>query len=188
MAALVLARNPDLRWHEVKDVLRRSCDRIDLQDGQWSAEGHSPRYGHGRLNAETAARLAVPQPADRLVISRSFSEPVSDFQTATVTLDVGEARTIAGLQVSVDVRHTAVGDLVVSVVPPPAAGAQPVTLHDRGGGLGDDLRRTYGAVEVPALDDLLGKSAQGLWTLEVRDQARRDVGSIMAFGLEIELA
>ena len=188
VAALVLARNPDLRWHEVKDVLRRSCDRIDLQDGQWSAEGHSPRYGHGRLNAETVARLAVPQPADRLVISRSFSEPVSDFQTATVTLDVGEARAIAGIHVTVDVRHTAVGDLVVSVVPPQAAGAQPVTLHDRGGGLGDDLRRTYGAVEVPALDDLKGKSAQGVWTLEVRDQARRDVGSIMAFGLEIELA
>ena len=188
VAALVLARNPALRWHEVKDVLRRSCDRIDLSDGQWSADGHSPKYGHGRLNAEAAVLLAVPAPADRLVISRSFSEPVSDFVTSTVTLEVTEARAIAALQVSVDVRHTAVGDLVVSVVPPPAAGAQPVTLHDRTGGLGDDLRRTYDAVQVPALDDLKGRSAQGVWTLEVRDQARRDVGSILAFGLEIELA
>jgi subtilisin-like proprotein convertase family protein len=133
-------------------------------------------------------QLAVPQPADRLVVLRSFSEPVSDFQTATVSLEVGEARTIADLQVQVDVRHTAVGDLVVSVVPPPAAGAQPVTLHDRTGGLGDDLRHTYDAVEVPELGDLKGKSAQGLWTLEVRDQAHRDAGSIMAFGLEFELA
>ena len=184
----MLARNPALRWHEVKDVLRRSCDRIDLQDGQWSAEGHSPRYGYGRLNADTAVQLAVPQPADRLVISRSFSEPVADFVTSTVILEVNEPRPIAALQVSVDVHHTAVGDLVVSVVPPAAAGAQPVTLHNRTGGLGDNLRRTYDAVEVPALDDLKGRGAQGVWTLEVRDEARRDVGSIMALGLEIELA
>lgn len=42
-------------------MLRRSCDQIDLQDGQWSPDGHSPKYGHGRLNAETAVRLATPQ-------------------------------------------------------------------------------------------------------------------------------
>ena len=188
MAALVLAGNPALRWQEVKDVLRRSCDRIDLQDGQWSAEGHSPWYGYGRLNAETAVQLAVPQPADRLVISRTFSEPVSDLQTATVTLDVGEARAIAGLQVErghPPHLHRRPGG---QRGPAPGGRRPPVTLHNRGGGLGDDLRRTYDAVEVPALDDLLGKSAQGLWTLEVRDQARRDMGSIMAFGLEIELA
>ncbi|HYN18038.1 MAG TPA: proprotein convertase P-domain-containing protein, partial [Actinomycetes bacterium] len=126
--------------------------------------------------------------ADRLVVLRSCSEPVADFRTSTVTLDVGEARTIAALRVEVDVRHTAVGDLVVSVVPPQAAGAGKVTLHDRTGGLADDLRRTYDAVEVPALGALEGKSAQGLWTLEVRDEASRDAGSIMAFGVEIEFA
>ena len=61
MTALVLARNPELSRDEVKDVLRRSCDQIDLEEGQWSPDGHSPKYGHGRLNAETAVRLATPQ-------------------------------------------------------------------------------------------------------------------------------
>jgi subtilisin family serine protease len=61
VTALVLARNPELSRDEVKDVLRRSCDQIDLEDGQWSPDGHSPKYGHGRLNAETAVRLATPQ-------------------------------------------------------------------------------------------------------------------------------
>ena len=69
VTALVLAANPDLGWREVKDVLASSCDRIDLEDGQWSAEGHSPKYGHGRLNAEAAVRLAVPEPADPVGIS-----------------------------------------------------------------------------------------------------------------------
>src|SRR5215212_1649473 len=35
VAALVLSRNPTLNRDEVKDVLRRSCERIDPQDGQW---------------------------------------------------------------------------------------------------------------------------------------------------------
>ena len=58
VAALVLAADPDLRWEEVKEILRRSCDRIDATAGEYDEEGHSPRYGFGRVNAEAAVRLA----------------------------------------------------------------------------------------------------------------------------------
>src|SRR5215203_2648573 len=56
VAALVLCCNPSLNWDEVRDVLRRSCDRIDPEDDEYDEEGHSPHYGYGRLNAEKAAR------------------------------------------------------------------------------------------------------------------------------------
>jgi subtilisin-like proprotein convertase family protein len=184
VAALVLARNPALRWQEVKDVLRRSCDRIDLQDGQWSAQGHSPLYGHGRLNAATAVELAIPQPMDRLVISRTYSEPVKDLQTSTVTLDVVEARKLADLKVQVDIRHSYIGDLAVHLLSP-AAGREDVTLHNRTGGHTRDLRRTYDALDVPELAGFAGKSAQGSWTLQVRDEAPEDTGRIVGFGLEL---
>ena len=42
VAALVLSVNPDLKWHEVKDLLKRSCDRIDPQGGAYDAAGHAP--------------------------------------------------------------------------------------------------------------------------------------------------
>jgi subtilisin family serine protease len=58
VAALILARNPDLRWNEVKDIIRRSCDRIDEAGGEYDANGHSPYYGFGRVNAATAVGLA----------------------------------------------------------------------------------------------------------------------------------
>lgn len=107
VAALVLARNASLRWDEVKDILRRSCDRIDPQGGQYDANGHSPLYGFGRLNAETAVRLAVPtQPVDSAVIMRTYSEPIRDFQTTRVTLEVGESATLANLKVKVDITHS----------------------------------------------------------------------------------
>jgi len=64
VAALVVARNPDLSWQEVKETLRRSCDRIDEAHGEYdAASGHSPRYGFGRINARTAVKLATPTAA-----------------------------------------------------------------------------------------------------------------------------
>jgi subtilisin family serine protease len=67
VAALVLARNPELRWDEVKDILKRCCDQIDpsgTSGNEYDANGHSKNYGYGRLNAKTAVELAQPpQPA-----------------------------------------------------------------------------------------------------------------------------
>ncbi|MGH3692879.1 MAG: S8 family serine peptidase [Pseudonocardiaceae bacterium] len=71
VAALVLSCNPELSRQDVVDILRRSCDRIDEPGGRWSAAGHSPLYGHGRLNAATAVRLAAITPADRLRLART---------------------------------------------------------------------------------------------------------------------
>lgn len=58
VAALVLARNPSLRWDEVKDILRQSADRIDDKRGEYDKQGHSKHYGYGRVNAAAAVRLA----------------------------------------------------------------------------------------------------------------------------------
>src|SRR6185436_21102814 len=60
VAALVLSRNPSLRWDEVKDVIGRSCDRIDPTGGKYDADGHSRKYGFGRVNAKRAVELALP--------------------------------------------------------------------------------------------------------------------------------
>lgn len=59
VAALVISRTPSLRWDEVEDMLRRSCDQIDPENGQYGPVGHSPFYGYGRLNAEKAVRPAM---------------------------------------------------------------------------------------------------------------------------------
>lgn len=58
VAALVLGANPELTWTEVRDVLRRACDRIDTAGGEYDDEGHSHLYGYGRINAARAVELA----------------------------------------------------------------------------------------------------------------------------------
>jgi subtilisin family serine protease len=56
--ALVLARNPELGWQEVKDLLHSSCERIDEAAGDYDQNGHSPSYGFGRVHARAAVELA----------------------------------------------------------------------------------------------------------------------------------
>lgn len=56
-AALLDEMEPVLSFPE--DVLRRCCDRIDLDGGKYDEEGHSSLYGYGRLNAEKAVRPAM---------------------------------------------------------------------------------------------------------------------------------
>jgi subtilisin family serine protease len=63
VVALILAANPELRWDEVRQVLRESADRIDDNAGEYDQNGHSARYGYGRVNAAAAVRLAISQRA-----------------------------------------------------------------------------------------------------------------------------
>ena len=61
VAALVISRNPSLSGQQVRDILRKCCDRIDPRGGNYDENGHSPFYGYGRLNARKAVELARPR-------------------------------------------------------------------------------------------------------------------------------
>jgi len=57
--ALMLCANEDLGWEEVKEIIKNSCDPIDIQDGDYDATGHSPYYGYGKINAAIAVENAL---------------------------------------------------------------------------------------------------------------------------------
>ncbi len=73
VAALVLSVRPDLAWDEVRDIIRETAERIDVDNvdpvGQWvdndgdSFPEFSQWYGFGRINAAAAvleARRSLP--------------------------------------------------------------------------------------------------------------------------------
>lgn len=185
VAALVLAVNPNLAWHEVKDVLKRACDKIDPQNGGYDATGHSPKYGFGRLNALTAVTLAKPQPQSAVTVSRTYDEPIPDQQTVSFALDVPDATPPEAVTVAVDLKHTYIGDLVLTLHPPAGTGAAPVVLHNRAGGPTKNLKKTYDAASAPGLGALAGKSCKGTWTLEVVDAAAQDSGTMGTLALNL---
>ncbi len=58
VCARILAVNPALTWRDVRDVIARSCSKIDPDSGSYDPRGHSPYYGYGRLNTVGALELA----------------------------------------------------------------------------------------------------------------------------------
>jgi len=58
VAALIISANPNLRWDQVKEILRQTAVKIDQENGSYDSEGHSPYYGYGRLDAMKAVQLA----------------------------------------------------------------------------------------------------------------------------------
>jgi subtilisin family serine protease len=188
VAALVLARNPDLRAGEVREVIRRSCDRIDTAGGAYGPDGHSRFYGYGRVNARRAVELARPsRPGTRAVRTVRQEVPIRDWRVARLGLTVTDSSPLRGLKVSVELDHTYPGDLVVRLVPPAGFGTAPIVLHNREGAAAGPLRRTYGEADVPALRAAVGKVPHGTWTLEVADQDTGDTGTLHGFALELEV-
>ena len=58
VCALMLSANPNLSLSEIKEVFRRSADRIG---SGYDANGRSPKLGYGRLNAARAVQMASGQ-------------------------------------------------------------------------------------------------------------------------------
>ena len=74
IAALVVSANPGLSAPQVKDILRRSTDKIEdprtdemtgLAYGRYDSRGHSRWFGHGKVNAESAVQEAVRRKRQR---------------------------------------------------------------------------------------------------------------------------
>jgi subtilisin-like proprotein convertase family protein len=188
VAALVLARNPALKASEVRDLFKRACDRIDPQGGRYDSAGHSDFYGYGRLNARTAVELAAPQPRNEVTVSRRFDAPIPDLQTVSFALEVSDAAPVQAISVGVDLAHTYIGDLVITLHPPAALRLGAITLHDRSGGTRNSIKKVYARDTVAALAGVAGKACNGTWTLKVRDAAAQDAGTLASWSLRLVFA
>jgi subtilisin family serine protease len=186
VAALVIARNSELRWDQVKGILRDCCDKIDPSGGGYDADGHSTSYGYGRLDARRAVELAAPATPAYVAVHKAIQAvPIRDLKTSRIQVAVGDTKAIKRITVHVEIEHTWIGDLVVALRAPGATGIGRIVLHDRAGGGARNLRRSYDAASTPGLASLAGQGAEGVWKLEVTDKARRDVGRIVSFALEL---
>ena len=100
------------------------------------------------------------------------------------TLTIAESGKIRSIEVAIDLTHTYIGDLTVTLISPQS---NAIILHERTGRSADNIIRTFTASEVDALAALQGESVQGDWRLRVVDAANRDEGKLNLWGLRIEL-
>jgi subtilisin-like proprotein convertase family protein len=127
--------------------------------------------------------LAQPEPQNQITISHTFDAPLPDLQTVSFKLSVAENEPIEALTVSVDLRHTFIGDLIITLQPPATTGGNQVVLHNRAGGSTKNLKKTYDAATTPPLAGFAGKSCKGTWTLQIKDAEAQDFGTLVSVAL-----
>lgn len=144
---------------------------------------------------------------DRVTVASDLDEPlpipaVGTQGTQTATLNVTDARAIKDLNLRLDLDHTYVGDLEITLIAPD--GTQQV-LFNRHGGDGDDFNNVLlddeaaGSIATATppytgslrpsngLNRFDGKSALGQWTLLIRDQSALNAGQLNSWSLEFTL-
>lgn len=155
---------------------------IGHPDGTWN-----PQVGFGKVDAAAAvaAAIAARQPsagAIRRESSPALGIPDNALPGVSDTITIVETGAVSDLSVEVDISHSWIGDLVVSLTAPDAT---TVLLHDRGGGSTTDLRATFDTGNTAPLTGLLNREAHGDWTLSVTDRAPADVGRLNRWALSL---
>ncbi len=90
-------------------------------------------------------------------------------------MPVAIGSTVTDIEVYVNITHTWIGDLIVSLTSP---GGTTVVLHNRTGGSADDIVGWYPGELTPheSLDAFIGETTDGDWRLTVSDNAGGDQG------------
>jgi subtilisin-like proprotein convertase family protein len=96
-----------------------------------------------------------------------------------------ETGTLTFIKVSVEITHTYIGDLQITLLAPSGKSA---VLHNRSGGGTKNLSKTYDVANTVALRGFAGEPVQGGWTLEVKDLAAADSGQLAKWELELAFA
>jgi carboxypeptidase D len=128
--------------------------------------------------------LDVGGPSYESLPAPDVPQPIPDYQTITSQVISSSGLTVADVLVTVDISHSFIGDLVVTLTSPSGTS---VVLHDRTGSGANDIVGTYGDDLVPAepLSTLNGEPADGTWELTISDNAGGDTGNLNSWTLQI---
>ncbi|MEC4985374.1 MAG: S8 family serine peptidase [Oscillatoria sp. PMC 1068.18] len=199
VAALVLSVNPDLTAQEVKLILQQSADKIVDQDidsqlglrlGTYDKNGHSQWFGYGKVNAFQAVQIAKQKNRPTQTVTRrirdrnntSLAIPDNNLQGVTSTIRITEKALLRDIQVNVDIEHEFLGDITITLLTP---SGEKILLQNRTLGAKTKLKATYFLATVPALKQVLNKSAAGNWRLKVVDYSPQDTGKINSWELRL---
>ena len=101
----------------------------------------------------------------------------------TRSIRLSDAGSIQAVAVEVDITHTFVGDLSLTLTAPDGT---LVLSHNRQGGSSDNIIRSYTTDNAAVLSTLRGGRIDGAWTLAVRDHAAADRGKLNRWALKVE--
>ncbi|MEE2788314.1 MAG: proprotein convertase P-domain-containing protein [Myxococcota bacterium] len=160
--------------------IKNHPDFIWLPFEPFSGNPHVSVQRVRHLGAQAQNDPAAPQPETQLVtaersgihvdIPDNLATGISDAVEVTANGEASE------LSVTVDIEHTYIGDLIVTLTSP---SGEKHTLHAKEGGSQDNLQKTFSLTNVGEIN--------GAWTLHVSDNYRVDVGALKAWKLDFTI-
>lgn len=205
VVALMLEANPLLGWRDVQEILAYAAWNSDTEHQGWSTNGatnwnggglHVSRdYGFGLVDAHAAVRLAetwLTSNTSENEISVSGSDDVNqaipDLGSGALTrsITITEDIDIDHVEVTIDLDHTNIGDLVLELRSPDGTTSvlmnrlmvDPGSTTDRGA-TADGFVWTFSSTHH------WGEKSVGDWTLTVRDAATGEIGQLTDWSIRI---
>jgi M6 family metalloprotease-like protein len=128
--------------------------------------------------------VGASAPSQNVVATASpmLQIPDNDPVGVASAITIAESGTVSRIQVGVQIAHTYIGDLRVTLESPIGRRA---VLHAQIGGSADNLVATYDSGTPGELASLVGQPMQGHWLLSVVDRAAQDVGVLQNWRLEL---
>ncbi|AZM90970.1 S8 family peptidase [Streptomyces sp. W1SF4] len=164
-AALYLSQNPASTPAQVRDGLVAAATPNVVT---------SPGTGSPNRLLNVGASTTPPNPGTKFENTADYAINDNATVESPVTVSGISGNAPAALSVSVDIKHTYIGDLKVDLVAPDGS---VYNLHNRSGGSADNIIRSY---TVNASSEV----ANGVWKLRVNDNAGADTGKIDAWALQ----
>jgi hypothetical protein len=120
----------------------------------------------------------APQPTTGQRYENSTAVAIPDASTAgvTSTITVPDTITAQTVTLELDVSHTYVGDLTITI----SHDGVTQTVWAEEGDSADDIKKTF------TLDKFAGKAAKGTWTLKLVDGYAQDAGTLNKWALTIQ--
>ncbi|MDH5408946.1 MAG: S8 family serine peptidase, partial [Gammaproteobacteria bacterium] len=184
VVALMLQANPNLGWRDVREILAQTARKNDPSDLDWVTNGAgfniNHKYGFGVADAEAAVTAARAWPVlstSQLTHSSALSIPDNTSipegatgRTDTINVSGSGISNIEYIEITLDTTHTYSGDLEIVLTNGTTISVLAQTHACPGRCTYNYDNWVFGSMRH------LGESADGNWTLTVRDLAAEDIG------------
>ena len=198
VVALMLEANPSLGYRDVQEILAMSARTTPATAASFQYNGSthwngggmhfSNDVGAGLVDALAAVRLAETwqgsaTAANEITVSAAASPhaniPDNDITGVTSAITIDSAVNIDHIEVDLDITHTYIGDLTVTLTSPNGTVS---TLINRPG-LGVSSQSNIVFTTSSTHD--WGENGTGTWILQVKDSASPDVGTLNSWTLRL---
>jgi hypothetical protein len=142
----------------------------------WLSMKYVHRYGSAYVSDVPRVVPAPPSGGDRAEARPEAAIPDDSPAGIASTLSIAPGAAVTSVTVTVDIRHSYIGDLTVAL----EHDGRRVVLHDEEGGSDDDLRKSF------TVTGFAGAARGGAWTLTVADGVAQDVGTLSAWSIDVK--